>query len=310
MPAITANGIEIAYEEFGDAKNPVMLLVQGLGMPLAAWPPMLIESLVAEGFRVIAMDNRDIGCSQLLSELKVPNMLVQTLRRKIGMKVKAPYRLTDMMRDVVGLLDALDIKSAHVVGVSMGGMISQILALREPDRVTSLTSIMSTTNDRKLPGPTRAVTRHIVRGPKAPTAEARLDYHRQLWRLLGSPGYPLPEKELERFLQRIFARGMTATGTMRQTLAIFAAASRANSLKKLDIPTLVIHGDADPLIPIECGIATAKAIPGARMTTIAGMGHDLPEALVPRLTRLIAQHAKAVDSAGDQQVRPASPSEA
>ena len=294
---LNANGIDIAYEDFGVANDPVLLLVQGLGMPLSAWPPILIESLVAEGFRVIVFDNRDIGRSQRLDELTKPNMLVQTLRSKFGMKVAAPYRLTDMMRDAVGLLDGLDIESAHVVGVSMGGMIAQILALREPQRVRSLTSIMSTTNDRKLPGPTRAVTKHIMRGPKAPTAQARFDYHWQLWRLLGSPAYPLADEELDRFLKRVFARGMTAAGAARQTLAILAAKARTTTLGGLDTPTLIIHGDADPLIPIECGIATAKAIPGARMMTLAGMGHDLPEALVPRLTRSIVQHVRAAELA-------------
>jgi pimeloyl-ACP methyl ester carboxylesterase len=271
-------------------------MVQGLGMPLAAWPPTFIALLAAEGFRVIVFDNRDIGQSALLREMTVPNMFVQILRLKFGMRVNAPYQLDDMMRDVVGLMDALDIESAHLVGVSMGGMISQLLAIHEPRRVRSLTSIMSTTSERKLPGPTKAVRRHIVRGPTANTDAARLDYHWKLWRLLGSPAYPLSDEELGGFLQRVFDRGMTAAGTARQTLAIFAAPSRVEALQKLDVPTLVIHGDADPLIPLECGIHTAHAIPGARMATIPGMGHDLPEALAPRLTRLIAQHAMAIES--------------
>lgn len=296
MPVVKCNDLDLTYEEYGDASAPVLLMVQGLGMPLAAWPPVYIQSLVAEGFRVIVFDNRDIGRSQLLHEMTVPNMIVQTLRLKFGMRVHAPYQLDDMMRDVAGLMDALDIDSAHLVGVSMGGMISQLLAIHEPRRVRSLTSIMSTTSDRKLPGPTKAVRRHIVRGPRANTDLARLDYHWKLWRLLGSPAYPLSDEELGGFLKRIFERGITAAGTARQTLAIFAAPSRVEALRKLDVPTLVIHGDADPLIPLECGLQTARAIPGARMTTIPGMGHDLPQALAPRLTRLIAQHATAIES--------------
>jgi pimeloyl-ACP methyl ester carboxylesterase len=288
-----SNGIDIAYEEHGDAGNPVLLLVQGLGMPLAAWPPAMIEGLVAEGFRVVTFDNRDIGRSQLMKEMKVPNMLWQTLRRKVGMKVKAPYQLSDMMRDVTGLLDALNIDAAHIVGVSMGGMISQLLAMHEPQRVKSLTLIMSSTSKRKLPGPGKAVTRHVMRGPKAPTDQARLAYHWKLWRLIGSPGYRLSDEELRGFLNRVFERGMTAAGTARQTLAIFAAPSRVTDLNKLAVPTLVIHGDSDPLIPVECGKDIANAIPGARIEIIEGMGHDLPVALNDRLNRLITQHAKA-----------------
>jgi pimeloyl-ACP methyl ester carboxylesterase len=227
--------------------------------------------------------------------MKVPNMLVQTLRRKFRMRVKAPYQLTDMMHDVEGLMDTLEIASAHLVGVSMGGMISQLLAIHEPQRVKTLTSIMSTTGSRKLPGPTKEVTRHIVRGPKSATDEGRLDYQWKLWRLLGGPGYRLSDEELAEFLRRNFARGMTAAGIARQTLAILAAPSRTAELRKIDIPTLVIHGDADPLIPVECGLATARAIPGARAAVIEGMGHDLPVALTERLARLIAQHAKATE---------------
>jgi pimeloyl-ACP methyl ester carboxylesterase len=296
MPTVFGNGLQIAYEEYGDADDPVLLMVQGLGMPLTAWPPVLVEALVAQGFRVIIFDNRDIGRSQVLHQMKVPNVLWQTLRLKLHMRIKAPYQLDDMMRDVEGLMDALGIESVHLVGVSMGGMISQLLAIHEPRRVRSLTSIMSTTNDRKLPGPTKAVSRHIVRGPKAPTDEARLEYHWKLWRLLGSPAYPLSDEELGRFLQRVFERGITAQGIARQTLAIFAAPNRVEKLQKLDVPTLVIHGEADPLIPVECGIQAAEAIPGAKLVTIPGMGHDLPEALTPRLTRMIAEHAKAVEA--------------
>lgn len=302
MPTVSTNGIQIAYEVHGCSHDAVLLLVQGLGMPLAAWPPPLIDALVAEGFRVITFDNRDIGRSELLDHLAVPNIIVQTLRKFVGLKVNAPYQLADMMGDVRGLIDALDIDAVHLVGVSMGGMISQLLALAEPERVTSLVSIMSTTNERGLPGPTKAVRRHIVRGPSEPTREARLAYHWQLWRLLGSPGYPLSEEELGTFLQRIFDRGMTADGTARQMLAIMATPGRRKRLRQLRVPTLVIHGDADPLVPIACGVDTANAIPDAQMVRIDGMGHDLPVALVPRLSRLIADHARAAGSRAGNEV--------
>ena len=295
MPVLSSNGLQIAYEVHGDSSAPVVLLVQGLSVPLTGWPPPLIDALVADGFRVITFDNRDIGQSQLMDDMKTPNMLLQILRRLFRMRVKAPYQLEDMMRDVVGLMDALDIESAHLVGVSMGGMISQLLAIHEPQRVKSLTSIMSTTSDRKLPGPTKALNRHFMRGPAARTDEARLAYLWQMWRLLGSPKYPLSDEELSEFLRAVLTRGMTAAGTARQSLAILAAPSRAAELKRLKVPTLIIHGAEDPLIPIECGLATAKAIPGSRMTTISGMGHDLPLALLPRISRQISQHLKACD---------------
>ncbi len=298
MPTVPSNGLRIAYEEHGDPGGPVMLMVQGLGMPLTAWPPALIDALVADGFRVIVFDNRDIGRSQLLHHMKVPNVLVQTLRRKFAMRVKAPYQLTDMMRDVEGLLDALQIEAVHLVGVSMGGMIAQLLAIHEPRRVKTLTSIMSTTSARGLPGPTREVTRHIVRGPKTPTDQGRLEYQWKLWRLLGGPHYRLPDAELAEFLRRNFERGMTAAGIARQTLAILAAPSRVAELRTIDIPTLVIHGDADPLIPVACGLDTARAIPGARTEIIEGMGHDLPAALTGRVARLIAQHAQEGEGPG------------
>ena len=295
MPVVTSNGLQIAYETHGDLSGPTVIMVQGLSMPLTGWPPPLIDALVADGFHVITFDNRDIGHSQLMDDMPVPNMLLQILRRMIRLKVKAPYRLDDMMRDVVGLMDALEIESAHLIGVSMGGMISQLLAIHEPQRVKSLTSIMSTTNDRKLPGPTKALTRHYIRGPAAKTDEAGLAFMWQTWRLLGSPKYPLSDEELSEFLRAVLTRGMTAAGTARQTLAILAAPGRVADLKRLKVPTLIIHGEEDPLIPIECGLATARAIPGSRMISISGMGHDLPLALLPRISRQISQHLKACD---------------
>jgi proline iminopeptidase len=295
MARITSNGIDIAYAAHGDPQHPVMLLLQGLGMPSSAWPPELIEALAAGGYRVITLDNRDIGRSQLFSQHALPNMLLQLLKAKLGLRVSAPYDLDDMMRDVDGLMQALAIDSAHLVGVSMGGMIAQLLALAAPKRALSLTSIMSTTGARGLPGPTKAVRRHILRGPRRATDEARFAYHRELWQLLGSPGYRQSDAELNDFLQRIFARGMTAAGTARQALAILAARSRAEALRALAVPALVIHGDADPLIPLECGLHTARAIPRAKTEIIEGMGHDLPLALVDRLARRITRHAREAD---------------
>ncbi len=298
MPTIHCNGIEIACEERGDPSSPVLLLIQGLSLSSAAWPPALIDALVERGFRLVMPDNRDIGQSQVLDELGVPNMLVQFLRWRLGLRVAAPYALDDMMQDMVALCDALDIESAHVVGVSMGGMISQLLAIQQPRRVKSLTSIMSTTGNRKLPGPDKAVARHIMRGPASSTPAGRIEFLRQLWRMLGSPDHPQSDAQLEAFIERILARGMTADGIIRQRLAIMAAPDRVARLRQIRVPTLVIHGEADPLVPVECGADTAAAIAGAGFERIAGMGHELPESLVPTLGTLIAEHALAAEMRG------------
>jgi pimeloyl-ACP methyl ester carboxylesterase len=295
MPTVTSNQLKIAYEEYGNSLDPVLMMVQGLGIPLSGWPPTLIDALVAEHFRVIIFDNRDIGQSQLLHHMKIPNMLMQILRRKLHLRVKAPYQLTDMMRDVEGLMDALQIESAHVVGVSMGGMIAQLLAIHAPQRVKTLTSIMSTTGSRKLPGPTKELLRHITRGPKTATYQAGVEFQWKLWRLLEGSRYRMSEEEMAEFLRGNFERGMTAAGVARQTLAILAAPPRNKKLRKIDIPTLVIHGDADPLVPVECGLDTAKSVPGAQTAVFEGMGHTLPLALIERFARLITQQAKVVE---------------
>ena len=292
MPTVTANGIEIAYELHGVEDGPVLLLVQGLSMPLTAWPPRFVDMLVDAGYRVLTFDNRDIGHSELLDHLPTPGLFMQAVKHACRLPVRAPYHLTDMMADTRALLAALDIPKAHVVGVSMGGMIAQLLAMHAPERLISLTSIMSTTGNRRLPGPTSKVRRLVLSRPTGPSAEARLAYHRKLWPMIGSPGFPHTEEELDNFLERIFARGMPATGITRQTLAILAAPSRAAQLGSLRVPTLVIHGDADPLVPVECGRDTARSIPDSELVVIEGMGHDLPDTLLPKLTELIIGHAR------------------
>lgn len=295
MPVLQSNNIDVACDVFGRADDPVLLLVMGLGLPSAAWPPELIDMLVLQGFRVITFDNRDVGLSQRFDNHGKPNLFVESLRRSFGLPVRAPYQLTDMMRDTVGILDALEVESAHVVGVSMGGMIAQLLAIHEPRRVRSLTSIMSTTGNRRLPRPRQAVTRHILRGARSTTPEGRLDYFRKLVWLIGSPDYRPDPGDMDARLERIFSRGISPSSTARQAAAILAAENRIPRLQKLNVPTIVIHGEADPLVRVECGYDTAAAIPGARITTIPGMGHDLPRALLPRLTDLISQHARSTD---------------
>ena len=229
----------------------------------------------------------------------MPNLFVESLRRSFGLPVRAPYTLNDMMRDTAGVLDALDIESAHVVGVSMGGMIAQLLAIHESARVRSLTSIMSTTGNRRLPGASRKIARHIMRGPRSKTPEGRLDYYRRLLWLIGSPDYRPEPAEIDARLERVFSRGMSPASTARQATAILSAENRVPHLQRLEVPTIVIHGEDDPLVRVEGGHDTANAIPGAQLTTIPGMGHDLPRQLWPRLTELIAGHVKSTDAAAD-----------
>lgn len=296
MPRISVNNVELAYDLHGSAGAPVILLIMGLGLPQTAWPPRLIELLVAEGFRILTFDNRDTGRSQYFDHVTTPSVFVQAFRHFLRLPVNSAYRLTDMMRDTTGLLDALDIPSAHVVGVSMGGMIAQLMAIHEPEKVGTLTTIMSTTGNRSLPGAAPAVAKLLAQGPASPAEEDRFAYHRQLRKLIGSPDYPPTEEEVEAFMRRTFDRGMTASGTARQLLAVMAAGSRVSQLRQLDVPSIVIHGDADPLIPVECGRDIANSIPGARMTVFPGMGHDLPKALLPEFSRLIGQHARSAQA--------------
>ncbi len=299
MPSLTANGVELAYEAYGDPEDPPLLMIQGLGMPLSGWPAAFIEMIAAHGLRVILFDNRDIGRSQLLDDLRMPNVALQILKRKIGLRAQAPYQLRDMMRDAAALLDGLHIRTAHVIGVSMGGMIAQLLAINAPDRVLSLTSIMSTTGNRHLPGTRKDVSRHIMKGPAESTPDGRMQYHLQLWRLIGSPKYPTPDEQRREWLQRLFDRGMTANGSARQMLAIAATPDRTLQLMQLHTPTLVIHGDADPLVPVACGRATAQAIPASELVIIPGMGHDLPEAVQPRIIELIVSHVRVAEVVRD-----------
>lgn len=303
MTVIKANGVDIAYDFHGTGDGPVLLLVMGLGMPSAAWPPLLIERLLAEGFRVLTFDNRDIGQSEHLDSLGTPSLVFQAMRYAVRLPVNAPYHLVDMARDADALMAALEIRQAHVVGVSMGGMIAQLLALDSPDRTASLTSIMSTTSNRRLPGPSREIRRLMVKGPRDLSQASRAEHYRKMWPLLSSPGYPQPPDLFEAFLERIFERGVPVAGARRQTLAVAAAGDRTSRLKQLRTPTLVIHGDADPMVPVECGYQTAEAVRDAEMAVIEGMGHNLPEALVPRIADLITGHARVADALAEGNTR-------
>ena len=294
---VQANGISIEVEDTGadgsQAGRPVVLLIMGLGMQLIAWPPEFVQALVDAGFRVVRFDNRDIGLSQHMDHLGVPNIVWESMKHRMGLKVKAPYSLQEMAADAIGVLDALKIDKAHVVGVSMGGMIAQRVALAAPQRVLSLTSIMSSSGARFLPGPKAEVMRAMLGRPKGKTEEAIVDHYITLFRAIGSPAFPLDEPALRERVLRATRRSFHPAGTLRQMVAIAGDDKRADELAKVQSRTLVVHGLADPLVPFACGQDTARRIPGAKLHAVDGMGHDLPPGVVERLLAPLVPHLKA-----------------
>lgn len=292
MPQITANGIQIEYEAHGDPANPPLLLVMGLGAQLTLWPIELVDALVARGFYVIRHDNRDIGLSEKFGHAGVPNFRRVALMRLIGLRARIPYRLTDMATDAAALLDALGIAKAHVVGASMGGMIVQLMAVNHPGKVLTMTSIMSTTGNRRLPqARPEAMKALLDRAPVGATLEDVIPIGFRVSRAIGSPAYPAPEDQLRTRIERDFRRSFYPEGAARQISAIVDDGDRRKRLKSVTTPTLVIHGTDDPLVPVEGGRDTAGAIAGAKLLEIDGMGHDLPLELVDQIAGAIAGHA-------------------
>ena len=287
MPTAAANGIEIAYEVIGRPQDRPLLLVMGLGTQMIHWDDELCAMLAERGHRVIRFDNRDVGLSTKLVEHGVPNVMTAFATAARGGTVQSAYTLSDMAADTAGLLDALDIGSAHVVGASLGGMIAQTLAIEHPARVRSLTSIMSTPGDRDLPGATPAATAALLT-PAPNDREGNIARGVQVFRAIGSPGFPFDEDRVRERAARAYDRCFHPAGTARQLLAIMAAGGRRDALRKLRVPALVIHGADDPLVPLACGVDTAEAIPGAERLIIEGMGHDLPRAVWPRIVDAIA----------------------
>ena len=299
---IRANEIDIEVEDSGaglDAQGrprPVVLLIMGLGMQLVAWPPALVQALLDGGYRVIRFDNRDAGLSQKFDALGTPKMLWTSLKYRLGWRIKPPYRLQDMAADALGVLNALHIEQAHVVGVSMGGMIAQRLALLAPRKVLSLTSIMSSSGARGLPEASPQVTRALLSRPAGKGLEAAIDHSVRLFKIIGSPGFPMSDAELREMVGAAARRSFYPVGIARQMVAVVADHSRAEALADVTAPTLVVHGKADPLVPFACGEDTARRIPGARLVGIDGMGHDLPPGVVDRLVQLLIPHLDAANS--------------
>ena len=292
MPKTTANGIEIHYEEQGDPAAPAMLLIMGFGAQLTLWPDELVEARAAQGFRVIRYDNRDVGLSQKFDGVKAPGLVKMTLLSKIGFTPKVPYTLADMADDGVGLLDALGIERAHIVGASMGGMIAQHVAARHPDRCLSLTTVFSTTGNPKLPPARPEAMKALITRPDSTEEGVLVEHGMMLARTIGSPGYPAPEDRLRERTLASVRRSFYPEGPTRHLSAIVADGDRRAMLRDIAVPTLVLHGEDDPLVPCEGGRDTAASIPGAKLKTIPGWGHDLPLELVDELAGAIGEHAR------------------
>ena len=290
---IKAGKVELAMQEFGEPDRPVILLIMGLGMQMISWPEAFCQALADKGFRVIRFDNRDAGLSHKVSGVRAPGPLKMLLASKLGIRLTVPYQLRDLADDAIALLDTLDIESAHIVGASMGGMVAQLVAAHYPERVLTLTSIMSTSGNPKLPQPSAKVLMRLV--TKAATDEKSfLESALQTWRIIGSPAYQPSDDELSERLLAAYRRSYYPAGTARQMAAISACGSRVAALKSIRAPTLVIHGKDDVLVPVAGGIDTAKHIPGAQLELIEGMGHDLPTPLLPTFVDLIGSHACAM----------------
>ena len=290
-PALTkANGIELCWDSFGDPQAPPLLLIMGLAAQMIAWDDEFCTQLAGRGYRVVRFDNRDIGLSTRFDAAGLPDVAAAFMAAMHGQPVSAPYVLRDMADDAVGLMDALGIATAHVVGASMGGAIGQTLAIHHPSRLRSLTSIMATTGAPGLPPPTPQALAMLFK-PTPLDQAGYFESYVQTWKVLRAGSFPLDEaRDLARAGQN-FARGLNPAGVARQLAAILASGSRKQALAGVTVPTLVIHGDADPLVPLACGIDTAESVPGAKLKVIKGMGHALPISMWPQIIDAIAAHA-------------------
>ncbi len=303
MTSATVRGIELDYESVGEVGAPAILLIMGLGMPGIAWPDPLVDGLVAAGFRVIRFDNRDCGRSSKIAGGRLPDLRMAIARALLRRKVTAPYTLDDMAADAVGLLDALGIERAHLVGVSMGGMIAQNVAALFPQRVASLTSIMSSTGNpsvRVTMGKPRALRAILARPASTSDAEVLVEHYTRVFGVIGSPGFAVDGELLRQNLRRIVNRGVHPAGTARQLLAILASGDRRPLLNRIVAPTLVVHGSDDPLVPVAAGRDTALHIPGSRLEIIRGMGHDLPPGVQRLLVERIVEHCRGPVCAAGQ----------
>ncbi len=297
MTRVLANNIAIEVEEYGDPSNPPVLLIMGLAGQLIYWPPAFIDGLVKAGFYVIAFDNRDIGLSEKLHAKSALNPLAYlALSRFVNVSKLAPYTLVDMAADTAGVLDALSIEKAHVIGVSMGGMIGQVLAANDKDRVKSFTAIMSTTNNPSLPKADQNLVKELfVTRTQPRTRKGLVDRSMHLWSLIGTKDGGNDPVEFRKRLEAAVDRCTYPQGVRRQIAAIIATGDLRRWTKKIEAPTLVVHGAEDPLTPFKGGLDIAANVSGARAEIIDGMGHDLPPKYLPKILEFVTDHLKSVE---------------
>jgi pimeloyl-ACP methyl ester carboxylesterase len=289
---VAANGIQIEVDDQGPVDAEPLLLIMGLGMQLIAWPQELVDLLLRAGFRVIRFDNRDAGLSQGFDEHGVPNLIWAAIKSRLHLPLRnVPYTIDDMAADAVGVLDALGVASAHVCGASMGGMVAQTMAERYPQRVRSLTLLMTSSGARHLPQATRAVQRILMSRPKGHGAEAMVAHFERLFEVIGSPAYRPDAALLRQRLQAMVQRAYRPAGVARQLVAVIAHGDRTPLLARITAPTHVIHGRDDALVPVEAGYDLQRKISGATIDVVDGMGHDLPQPLLPRFAAGIAKVA-------------------
>ncbi|MCA0304961.1 MAG: alpha/beta fold hydrolase [Proteobacteria bacterium] len=292
MARAKANGIEIEYETAGDPKNPALLLVMGLGGQLTIWPDAFFQGLAAKGFYVIRYDNRDTGLSTDFDAAGLPNMADAMGKLMAGQPIDAPYKLDDLAADAIGLLDALGIERAHMVGMSMGGMIVQILAAKYAARCRSMVSIMSTSGRRGLPTGNPQTLALLMAQPANLERETLVAQGLKVRQALSGGGYAEPEADLRAFVERNVDRRFYPPGAARHYLAVIASGDRVELLKTIKVPTLVLHGEGDPLVPVEAGRDVAALVPGARIETFPGWGHNLPGPFLPTLIDRLAGFCK------------------
>jgi pimeloyl-ACP methyl ester carboxylesterase len=292
MPNVAANGIQIEYETFGNSSGRPLLLIIGLGVQMIHWDTDLCKDLAARGHYVIIFDNRDVGLSTKFGEAGIPNLPEIFGKILRGEKVKPPYTLDDMANDAVALLDALNIPKANICGMSMGGMIAQTIAIRNPERVLSLISIYSHTGNPELPQAKPEIIAFLTT-PPPDERQAFIEHMLRVFKTISGPGFPPDEAWTRKIMGETYDRSFYPEGVTRQLVAILTQGNRVPALSSVKVPALVIHGTSDPLVPVEGGKDTARAIPGAQLILIEGMGHDLPHGGAwPRIVEAIAKHTQ------------------
>lgn len=287
----TIDNIRIAYDVYGDDSAPVILLIMGLGMPSCAWPRRLIEQLVRQGFRVVVFDNRDSGSSTKIDRpigfFTVFGAIVKTLLKR---SINGCYSLEDMAADSIAVLDKLNIKRAHILGISMGAMIAQVVAYLYPQRVASLISVMSASGNPRTDLGKLGAIRGLLSKPSDNSAHAMQAYLRKIFKAIGSPGQSYSDEQIKEVAEEMVKNGFDVTWSYRQLLAILASGDRSKNLRRIMAPALVIHGQEDPLLPLAAGEEVARLIPNSRMMVVKAMGHDLPDAMIDQIVPAIAKH--------------------